>query len=165
MKNVIFWNAFLYGMFLLALGKCSVNQIMPNQEKGSTWSIAVGIYVAGKQDSVCSAPYSKAIVKQYAVSETELSGCILCFKAKIWKNTCERGVFVLLMCLLSYPFLAETSFCVGAAMLKSGASFLALSSIWGGLYPLTIQLRLLHGHCKYVILLLFPISKYLIPRF
>lgn len=36
MKNVICWKAFLYGMFLLALGNCPVTQIMPNKEKGST---------------------------------------------------------------------------------------------------------------------------------
>lgn len=98
MKNAIFWNVFLYGMFLLALGNCCVTQIMPTKEKGSTWSIAVVTWylfmLLINRKNVCSAPYSKAIVKQYAVSETELSGCILYFKAKIWKIMCEIGVFL-----------------------------------------------------------------------
>lgn len=41
-----------------------------------------------------SASCSKAIVKQYTASETELSACILYFKAKIWKIMCEIEVFL-----------------------------------------------------------------------
>lgn len=98
MKNAICWNMFLYGMLLLELGNCPATQIMPIKEKGTTWNIAVVtrhlFMLPINRKNVCSAPYSKAIVKQYAVSETELSGCILYFKAKIWKTMCEIGVFL-----------------------------------------------------------------------